>query len=433
MTAALTRGRSAPRSNPTPLAAPSLRSRLFVPGWPLVLALGGFPLWAVLGLAQAIWVIAAAFMAVDLIRAKGVRIPRGFGLWVCFIVWSLMSVVMLVPSAGALLAFAYRSSVYIAAGIILLYVYNLPESAVSTERILKLLFVPAGVVVLGGFAGLMLYNVEFGPLIALVPAGLREGFVTDLLQPRFAQVQTFLGFELPRPAYPYRFTNQWGAVLATLVPLSFAGWSRLRGLARVVFPGLVLVASIPIVVSVNRGLWLSVIAVFSYVIARRAYAGQRVRAVQALLGVAVLALVISLTPLSNFVVDRANSDHSNRSRSTLYALVIEEVQESPVLGFGAPRPNPDNPFLPPVGTHGQFWMVLFSHGYPAAMLFVGFLVSMIVRTGRDLDRERLWLHAAVVALLVQMWFYNLLPGSLCLGFLTLGLLLRHRRLAGVNR
>jgi O-antigen ligase len=145
------------------------------------------------------------------------------------------------------------------------------------------------------------------------------------------------------------------------------------------------------------------------------------------LGVTVVVLFVTISPLGDLIADRAGSDHSNRSRTTLYSLTLEQVEESPLVGFGAPRPDEENPNLPPVGTHGQLWAVLFSHGWVGVVLFVGFLGVLAWKTGHDLDDVDLWLHAIVIGLLVQMWFYNLFPGSLVYGFLAAALLLRRDR------
>ncbi|MDH3706557.1 MAG: hypothetical protein OES57_10860, partial [Acidimicrobiia bacterium] len=61
------------------------------PELPLSAALVGYPAWALLGFGQAIWLAVGAVMAVRLLGAKRVRIPRGFGIWVAFIGWACVS------------------------------------------------------------------------------------------------------------------------------------------------------------------------------------------------------------------------------------------------------------------------------------------------------------------------------------------------------
>ncbi|MGI9601687.1 MAG: O-antigen ligase family protein [Acidimicrobiales bacterium] len=399
------------------------------PSTPIAAILLGYPIWALLGFGQAIWVIMAIPMGVRLLGARRVRIPRGFGIWVGFVVWAAVTAVQLTDRPGSLIGAGYRVAAYAAAGILLLYVFNLSERQFPTEKVVRWVAVPLAVLTLGGMAGMLIGESDLFslPMAVLPGAAGSSAFLTDLLTPRFAQVQSFLGFDLPRPAFPFRFTNQWGSVMAALIPFTIAGIGYHRVEHRVLVRALLVISLVPIVVSVNRGLWMSLAATFLYVAVRRVGAGRVLPTLRLLLGVVVVILFVTLTPLGDLIADRAESDHSNRSRSTLYSLTLDQVQDSPLVGFGAPRPDEDNPNLPPVGTHGQVWTVLFSHGWPGVVLFVSFLVVLAWRTGDHLDDVHLWLHAVTAGLLVQMWFYNLFPGALAYGFLAAALLLRRGR------
>ncbi len=76
------------------------------------------------------------------------------------------------------------------------------------------------------------------------------------MHPAAAQIQDVLGFTAPRPKAPFEYTNTWGNVIGLLV-VWFAVWAvRARGRGRV-FAVIVLgVALVPIVDSLNRGLWV---------------------------------------------------------------------------------------------------------------------------------------------------------------------------------
>lgn len=187
---------------------------------------------------------------------------------------------------------------------------------------------------------------------------------------------------------------------------------------------------VPVIISLNRGLWLSLLMATVYVTIRRAHAGQHKNSLRLVSAFLVLCAVVVFSPLWGFVQGRAESDHANSSRSELYVAVIESVDESPLLGFGAPKANVDNPNLPAVGTHGHFWTVLFSQGIPGVVMYVGFLAMMTVRTAKDLTPDRLWLHVTFAMLLLQMWFYNMLPAPLHIAFIVLGVLLRPDRRPG---
>lgn len=398
------------------------------PSAPIAAVLIGYPVWSVLGLAQAVWVLAAIVMGVRLLGARRTVVPAGSGLWMAFLVWVGISALALLDRPGSLIGAGYRLSMYLGAAIILLYVFNLSERQLRTEDVCRWMAVPLAVLTVGGLIGMAIGESDLTSLpLAVLPGAGRSAFLVDLLTPRFAQVQTFLGFDLPRPAFPFRFTNQWGAVMAAVLPFAIAG-VRFHKLEHRLFIRLLIGLSlVPIVISVNRGLWMSLGASFLYVTVRRAGAGRALSAIRMVLVVVVVALVVTITPLGGLVADRAESDHSNRSRSTLYALTLEQVQDSPLTGFGAPRPDEENPNLPPVGTHGQLWTVVFSHGFVGAMFFTSFLAVLAWRTAKELDDLHLWLHAVTAGLLVQMWVYNLFPGALALGFLAGGLLLRRRR------
>ena len=60
--------------------------------WALTALIAWMPLWWALGTASFIWIVAAAPMAVRLLRRWPIRAPRGFGLWLLFVTWMLASV-----------------------------------------------------------------------------------------------------------------------------------------------------------------------------------------------------------------------------------------------------------------------------------------------------------------------------------------------------
>ena len=107
--------------------------------------------------------------------------------------------------------------------------------------------------------------------------------------------------------------------------------------------------------------------------------------------------------------------------------MLERVPESPLLGFGAPIANPQ-PFRPAIGTHGAFWTALFSQGIPGAIFYVGFWLSLSVRTGRNIaTQEHLLLHLAILTSLPTMMFYDHLPAALPIMLIAAALILRDKR------
>lgn len=381
------------------------------PGWPLYVLLLGFPLWWVLGLGAFIWPILAVPMVFSLVMRDRITVPRGFGLWLLFLLWMLASATQLdEPQRG--IVFLYRAAVYFSATVLFLYVYNASTESLPARRVLMLLAAFWVIAVAGGLLGLLLPQGSIRtPVEMLMPRGLlANSFVYELVHPRFAQVQTILGYPVPRPAAPFVYTNEWGANIALLTPLAIAALGQFRKGSSRTFIRLMLVASvIPIVVSLNRGLWLGLSLGLAYASFRLATRG-RGRALGAMLvGLVIAATLILTTPLKDLVTERLATPHSNQGRLALYQEAAEGVLESPLVGFGAPRPSERNPNAPRVGTHGQLWLVLFSHGIPAAALFIGWFLYALWRTREGSSRIPFWTHVALFIALVQMPYYGMVP------------------------
>ncbi len=116
------------------LAAPSGPDVSALPRWPLSVAFVGFPVFWALGFVDVLWIPIGLIMGLYLAQARGVRVPRGFGLFLVFLVWSAFSVVTLSGGAGALMGFGYRWLIYAGCAAILVYVYNAaPSSACGSS------------------------------------------------------------------------------------------------------------------------------------------------------------------------------------------------------------------------------------------------------------------------------------------------------------
>ena len=79
--------------------------------------------------------------------------------------------------------------------------------------------------------------------------------------PPLPRSQTFLGYEQGRPSAPFSFTNEWGLHLALTLPFFVVGWFYRASLRRRLFGSgvLALLPVVPVVASLNRGLWLALI------------------------------------------------------------------------------------------------------------------------------------------------------------------------------
>jgi len=62
-----------------------------LPRWPFVAMFVFFPVWWLLGPGEAMWIPLAAVMLFYLIRSRHIELPRGFGLWLLFMLWMLCS------------------------------------------------------------------------------------------------------------------------------------------------------------------------------------------------------------------------------------------------------------------------------------------------------------------------------------------------------
>jgi polysaccharide biosynthesis protein PslJ len=379
--------------------------------WPFWVLFIAFPLWWALGFAPFVWPAVAIPVATALFMRGRSKAPPGFGVWLLFLVWVLASGTQL-EDTEQWIFFTYRLTLYLSATLLFLYVFNAPREELASSRITSILTGFWCFAVLGGYLALAFPDGSFTSAAeVLLPSGLvGNPFVYELVHPEFAQVHEFLGYPIPRPTAPFVYTNEWGANLALLTPFVLATLRTVsRPSIRLLLGTMLMASVVPIVVSVNRGLWLSLGLGLSYAAVRLAVRG-RVRALQALVGSMVLSgIVILTTPLAGVVSDRLATPHSNVTRGSLYVEAAENVLDSPLLGFGAPRPSERNPNSPPVGTHGQFWLVLYSHGIPGMVLFVGWLVYAFWQTQRRRSTLHLWMSVVLLIALIQLPYYGMLP------------------------
>jgi len=384
--------------------------------WPLAALFVLFPLWWVLGLSAVIWTIVAAPMVVALIWRHRTKAPAPTLLWIVFTVWVLMCGLQL-ESGTKLLTFSYRWTLYACAGIIFLYVYNLPRAQRIDIKVLRILVIFWMIVVAGGYAGIIFGAHTFQSAIEYVlPHRLQgQAFVQELVQPVFANVVSFLGFPVPRPSAPFPYTNNWGGNIAVLTPVALAAMSVMKaGLRRRVIIIFLIASLVPMVVSLNRGMFLSLGVGVLYVAMRLAGRG-RVGALLSLLGVLILMIaVVALTPLGHLVISNLSSSHghSNTTRISVSQQAIQGANQSPIFGWGEPQAVTGQGGTPPIGTQGQLWMLLYSDGYIATALFLGFYLFVLWQTRKARGTAGLWLHAVPLIALSQITVYGWLPAEL---------------------
>jgi O-antigen ligase len=397
-----------------PAASPARRRAGLPAGWPLLGLFVLFPLWWLLGLSAIVWVLAAVPMLAWLLAHQGVRVPKGLGLWAAFLFWMLLSATQL-DEARRWYAFSYRAVLYLSMTVMFLYVYNLPRAAMPTRKAVLALTVFWAAVIGFGFLALAFPNVRLTtPVMRVLPGGVAASpFVQDLFAARLAQVQTFVGYALPRPAAPFTYTNEWGGAVGLLTPIALAGLGVLRSyLLRNVVRLLLVASLVPIVVSANRGLWAGLGAGLLYAAVRVAVRGNA-RALLAILAfLAVVAAAVTLTPLERYVSDRLANPHSNERRESLGEQALRGTLEAPVFGHGGPRPSQETPNAPEIGTHGQVYLVAFSQGLPGLAFFLGWWLWALLVTARGATGPPLWTHVVLLVGCLEFLYYDMMPTQL---------------------
>jgi hypothetical protein len=417
-----------------------------------------FPVWWVLGLSGVIVFILAVPMALDLMRRDSIRVPPGFGLWLAFLFCVVASTAMLgynppgtldAAVAGRFASVAFTLGGYLAATIVLLYAGNLTEEEFPRRRLVRQLGFLFCVIVAGGLLGVVAPRFHFtSPVEWLLPDRVANNpFVQSLVHPAASQLQAVLGFEAPRPAAPFGFTNMWGNCLALLLGWFVIAWLRGARPGRRLAGLLILaLATVPVVYSLNRGLWIGLGLAVVFMALRLATRGN----LAAIAGIAAVAIaataVLVASPLAGVVQARLDNPHSNSIRTFTSVQTLEVVEYSPVLGFGSTRaalgsgnsiavgrtaecPRCGNPAL---GSNGQIWAVLIGQGYLGVVLYVGFFLRSLWAYRRD---QSLIGDAGLLAIVFSLWFllvYNSLTMPLVISFLSIALLWRNRADAGAG-
>ncbi|UAL30594.1 hypothetical protein K8W59_03470 [Nocardioides rotundus] len=415
----------------------------------------GFPLWWILGVSELMPIAVALLMARNLKRGGRIRLPGGWAPWALFLVWVTAGIFLLwtdapgaVPGGGPerLVVYGYRLTWYLALTSALLWAVNTPSSRLPLRRVASLMAVMFVYTTVGGILGSFLGAVELKSALELVlPASISgNGFVSSLIHPGLADVQDVLGYEEPRPKAPFAYANSWGSNYSLLLPFVFVAWlGRDRSTrTRLLAVALLLASSIPVVYSLNRGLWacLAIAAAGAALLSVRRL-GTRQLVLGGALVTALGLLVMMVTPLGTMVSERFANPHSNSRRLDLAVLTLKSVIEgSPVAGFGSTRDvqgsfgsiaggsTPECPAcgVPPLGTQGHFWLVLFSQGLVGVVLFLGLFVVALFAFWRCRTTLEALATLAVVFLLVQMWIYDVLGLPLFITMLIVGLAWRER-------
>ena len=396
--------------------------------WPLTALFVGFPLWWVLGIDSLLPVLLVAPMGAQLWRRRTIRLPAGFGFWALFLVWVLMGVVLLwadapgaVPGGDSsrLLLFGHRLGWYAACTVVLLWVTNLRRSDLTDEHVRRLVAWMFLVTAAGGLLGLLAPSFSFSSAL-------------ELLLPE------------TRPKSPFPVTDTWGSMLSLCLVFLLALDLRRRRFTRALLLLVVLVALVPVVYSLNRGLWVSLALGLLGVVVLRVLRGHRAAALGLVVAIVLGAVALLASPLGDLHQGRVENGHSNDRRGQLLSLTTEAVTTgSPVLGFGSTRdvqgsfasvtgaPTPDCPAcgVPPMGTQGQLWLVLFSQGWLGLAFFLGFVALALSRTWRCRTTNETVCLFVLGLFVLQLPIYDTLGLPLYVTMIAIGLVAREQAVA----
>jgi hypothetical protein len=425
------------------------------PAWPIVALLAGYPIWWALGIADYMFIVLAVPMAVRLYtwRSQGrrlLRLPPGFSLWLLFLICMLAGAATLGLTApgtissslgNRIVAFGDRGASYLAVTVLLLFAGNLTERELSRRRLAWLLGLVGIYAIIGGFAGIVFPNFQLtSPLVLVMPVGLQNNtLVQSMLHPALTQVQGILGEAEGRPKAPFDYTNSWGDSLTILLPWLLVAWwatrrQRRKGLA------VAALALVPLIYSLDRGVWIGIAVTVIYLAVRFAARGKLGLLAVVGSGAAVVIFVILVSPLHSLIGARLTSEeNSNTIRASLNALAVRDAIASPLIGYGderhqrgsaasiaiGPTPACSSCGQAEAGSTGQFWLLLVCDGFLGTALYLGFFAYGMWRYRRDMTPYGL---AGVLVLLlsfVYMFTYDAVVAPLAFTMLAYALLWRN--------
>ena len=414
----------------------------------------GFPLWWAMGAADMMPIVMAVPMALRISRRRPLRTPPGFAAWAVFLLCVIASATLIfVDAPGAVpgeagarpVVVTYRLLQYLSITVVLLWVGNLSESELPKLKVMRILGWMFVVTVAGGLLGVVAPSLELrSPLEILLPEGLASsGFLKPLIHPATASIQAILGEDSPRPIAPFAYSNTWGAAFSMCLPFFFAGWlGRDAGWRRPAGLLVLFLSAIPLVYSLNRGLWISLALGLLFVLLRLAFAGRPGFLLAALVAILLGGVIFFSSPLAGMVSERLDNPHSNDRRQELIELTVRSTATgSPLLGFGSTRDvqgsfasiagggTPECPAceVPPLGTQGQLWLVVFSQGLLGAAAFVAFYSRQVVGHWRARSTVELVGVLSLLFLAVQVLVYDTLGVPMYVVMIAIGLMWRRER------
>ncbi|WP_025617719.1 O-antigen ligase family protein [Salinispora cortesiana] len=389
-----------------------------LPIWPLALMFGLVPIWWLAGAFYLGWpLLGAVLLALLLVRGR-VPLPPGAGIWLLFLAVVLVSATRL-GSPSSVLTFGLRLGFYVTALVVGVYVYVVArERAGGSGVLLPLCAFWLGLVALGWLSVLAPRLGMTTPVEVLLPGAIAaEPFVHDMVHLSTAEYSAQSLNPIYRPAAPYAYTNNYGSAYAMLLPGVVAViMLRRRGVLRWLLLGSLPLSLAPAFLTLNRAMFLS-LGVGLLVLGVRAGRHGNTRVATSIVGVLLVGLLATVfIPVTQLIGDRVGNSGTNTDRLALYGAVLGRVGDSPWLGYGAPVNVDTVSAQAPIGTQGQLWMVLFSHGIPALLCFLAWFVVAARCCARAASPAGQWLAIVPVVCLVQIPFYGMANQNLAVAF-----------------
>lgn len=393
-----------------------------LPLWPLMAMFGLTPLWWVAGSFYLGWPLMGGVLLAIMATRGRIPLPPGSAFWLVFLGLVVVSGVQL-SAVSTLMTFGLRLSFYITALVVCTYVY-----AAARERSdLSPLLAPLGAfwlsLVFLGWLGVVVPRLSMTtPMELLLPGGISGNpFIRDMVHLHTAEFSSRSLNPIYRPAAPFAYTNNYGSAYALTLPAVVALiMLRRTGLFRVLLLISLPLSLPPAFFTLNRGMFLSIGVGLAFLGVRATLRGN-MRVAASIVGVVVLGGIAMLfIPVTELIDQRVSSSDTNTDRMSLYMEVLRRVGDSPLIGHGAPANVDTVSADAPIGTQGQLWMVLFSHGIPALLCYVGWFVAALVRCQRAASPAGQWLAVVPLIGLVQIPFYGLVNQNLTAAFFAVG-------------
>ncbi len=379
-----------------------------LPAWPVLALLWGFPLWWLTGMTVIVAGVLTVVMASYLVMARTLPVLPGMAALGAFLLWVFACVTM-IDSGERLLGYLYRTTILIF--VATAFVYALQSAGLLTRRrIVNALTFVWFFTIVGGLAALVIPEVRLTtPVGLLLPDALSSNsYVQDLFFPPMAEIQRPFGSPetFIRPAAPFPYANSWGVAIVLLSPVAVACFLQTRSLLlrTAILVGFVAMVG-PAMATGNRGMFGALALSGTYVVVRMAVRNRAAPVLSlGILGLAGVAAVVASGLFERIAVRQQYGD-SLGTRASLYAETIQRTMESPLLGYGAPRPSMQQEIS--VGTQGYVWALMFSYGFVGLALFLTFLWGTTLRTWRAAGDVDLALHSVLIAASVVIVVYGL--------------------------